>query len=226
MPRSKLVRAGFLFAGLTLLVPVLWPVAVVLGILVLRGPHQTQGGIILFLGAFLFPTIGLVVWTTFLIGAYRAPSESMEPGVKMNSRFVVWKLNYEPKVGDVAVFEAPASSQQGQQCLDAPAGRQMCNAPDPEVAGVKFIKRVVAGPGDEITMEDGVLVRNGEPESGYAVRECGSGAACDFPQAITVPDGHYYVLGDNRGASDDSRFWGPVPAEHFVGRRLFTYWPG
>ena len=224
----KLVRAGFVVAGLTLLLPILWPVAVVLGILVLRGPHQTQGGLILFLGAFLMPAIGGAVWLALLVGAYRAPSESMEPNVKMNSRFVVWKLDYEPKVGDVAVFEAPASSQQLNGCLEEPGRGQMCDTPDGEISGVQFIKRVVAGPGDKIKMVEGRIIRNGEPESGYELRKCGGEFAgeCDFPTEITVPRGHYFVLGDNRGASQDSRFWGPVPAEHFIGRRLFTYWPG
>ena len=86
---------------------------------------------------------------------------------------------------------------------------QMCAKPVRGAARVSFVKRIVAGPGDEARMEDG--------------RE---GMGCDYPQEIEVPTGHFPVLGDNRGASHDSRFWGPVPAENFVGRRIFTYWSG
>ena len=50
------------------------------------------------------------------------------------------------------------------------------------------------------------------------IADCGGGEGCDFPRRITVPDGHYFLLGDNRGASDDSRFWGPVPLEWIQGR--------
>ena len=56
------------------------------------------------------------------------------------------------------------------------------------------------------------------------VARCGGGAECDLA-AIEIPAGPYFLMGDNRGNSDDSRYWGPVPEENVVGRGLFVYWP-
>jgi signal peptidase I len=54
---------------------------------------------------------------------------------------------------------------------------------------------------------------------------CGHGGACDLPEKITIPPDHYFMMGDNRGASDDSRFWGPVPRAWIIGKAFATYWP-
>jgi signal peptidase I len=75
----------------------------------------------------------------------------------------------------------------------------------------------VAGPGDLISIVDGHAVRNGVRENEPYIAPCGPGAACSFPTPVRVPAGEYYVLGDNRGASDDSRFWGPVPSAWIIG---------
>ena len=50
-------------------------------------------------------------------------------------------------------------------------------------------------------------------------------ASCTFPKTITVPAGDYYMMGDNRGNSDDSRYWGPVPQSSIIGAAFFRYWP-
>ena len=71
-------------------------------------------------------------------------------------------------------------------------------------------------------MRGGKLVRNGKPETTSGPRACDDDG-CDFPQEITVPKGHLFLLGDNRGASDDSRFWGPVPEDWVVGKLWFVY---
>ena len=53
----------------------------------------------------------------------------------------------------------------------------------------------------------------------------GDGEGCDLPKPITIPPDHYFMMGDNRGESDDSRFWGPVPRDWIIGPAFFTYWP-
>jgi signal peptidase I len=85
---------------------------------------------------------------------------------------------------------------------------------------VQLIKRVVAEGGDEISMRGGRIIRNGKPETTEGPRAC-EDDGCEFPKTITVPKGHLFMLGDNRGASDDSRFWGPVPEDWVIGRYWF-----
>ena len=54
---------------------------------------------------------------------------------------------------------------------------------------------------------------------------CGDASSCNLPDEITIPPDHYFMMGDNRGASDDSRYWGPVPRDWIIGQAFFTYWP-
>ena len=97
---------------------------------------------------------------------------------------------------------------------------------DPRAADENFIKRIVAGPGDTLSIEDGIPIVNGEPfEGDWEIRPCRGIGGCDFPREITIPPDHYFMMGDNRGASDDSRYWGPVPRDWIIGEAFFTYWP-
>ena len=84
--------------------------------------------------------------------------------------------------------------------------------------------RVVAGPGDTIAFRDGLVVRNGRPVSEPYAERC-TEDLCEMPRPITVPDGTWFLAGDNRGESDDSRFWGPVPTSAIVGTVRLRYWP-
>jgi signal peptidase I len=56
-------------------------------------------------------------------------------------------------------------------------------------------------------------------------RPCRPGGECNLPTEITIPPDHYFMMGDNRGESDDSRFWGPVPRDQLIGKAFATYWP-
>ena len=67
---------------------------------------------------------------------------------------------------------------------------------------------------------------NGDPVEGdWRTIPCGGGGRCDYLRAITIPRDHYFMIGDNRPGSDDSRFWGPVPRDWIIGQAFATYWP-
>lgn len=101
--------------------------------------------------------------------------------------------------------------------------RAACDTPGPREGRVYIVSRVVAGPGDKIYVRNGHVYREALGESRYLreadpyIRACGHGIGCDLPVPIAIPAGHWFVLGDNRGAADDSRWWGPVPTSWIVG---------
>ena len=164
----------------------------------------------------------------FLVKPYRIPSESMVPTLEIGQRVLVNRIGARfsgPEVGEVTVFHPPAGSETNQ-CGAAQDDGQACARPTEGRSEVNFIKRVVAGPGDRISIDDGHVVLNGRRQGEpYARFEGCSNGDCDFPREITVPPGHYFMMGDNRGASDDSRFWGPVPRAWIIGGAFATYWP-
>ena len=164
----------------------------------------------------------------FLVKPYRIPSESMVPTLTVGQRVLVNRIgnNFgDPAIGDVTVFHPPAGAENGKECGVQHEPEQPCPRPTRDRADVNFIKRIVAGPGDKIRIENGRVVRNGKRQSEPFVEACGGGDGCDMPIAITIPDDHYFMMGDNRGASDDSRFWGPVPRDWIIGNAFATYWP-
>ena len=165
----------------------------------------------------------------FLVKPYRIPSESMVPTLQVGQRVLVNRIGArftDPKVGDVVVFHPPAGAESDNECGGGtpPAG-EACDKPTAQRADVNFIKRVVAGPGDRVAIIDGHVVLNGKRQKEPFARPCGVGEGCDYPDEMTVPAGHYFMMGDNRGSSDDSRFWGPVPNEWIIGGAFATYWP-
>ena len=164
----------------------------------------------------------------FLVKPYRIPSESMVPTLQIGQRVLVNRIgnNFgDPAIGDVTVFHPPAGAEHGQECGAPHQTDPPCPRPTRDKADVNFIKRIVAGPGDKITIEDGHVVRNGKRQSESFAEPCGGGEGCDLTTPITIPKGHYFMMGDNRGASDDSRFWGPVPRKWIIGNAFATYWP-
>ena len=76
-----------------------------------------------------------------------------------------------------------------------------------------------------LTVHDGHPVVNGIQANEDFIRPCGGGNGCNLPHQITIPPDHYFMMGDNRGSSDDSRFWGPVPRDWIIGEAFLTYWP-
>jgi signal peptidase I len=165
----------------------------------------------------------------FLIKPYKIPSGSMEPTLQLGQRVLVNRLATHPHIGDVVVFHPPAGADpQPAVCGASDEGfghATACDRPTAAESHQTFIKRVVGLPGDRIAIHGGRVTRNGVPERTPQAQACGGGGACDFPQTITVPRGDYFMMGDNRGDSDDSRFWGPVPQGWIIGEAFATYWP-
>jgi signal peptidase I len=165
----------------------------------------------------------------FLVKPYRIPSESMVPTLEVGQRVLVNRIGArfgDPEVGDVVVFHPPAGAERDNTCGGGPPpDGQVCARPTEEKADVNFIKRIVAGPGDRLAVRGGHVILNGERQRENFTRPCGGSEDCNFPREITVPADHYFMMGDNRGASDDSRFWGPVPRDWIIGGAFGTYWP-
>jgi signal peptidase I len=163
----------------------------------------------------------------FLLKPYRIPSESMEPTLDVGQRVLVSRFNYhfsDPDRLDVVVFHPPRGADTNT-CGAEKSPDQACPRPTGERDNVNFIKRIVAGPGDKLRIDDGKVVLNGKPQNEPFAEPCGGGEGCDFPTEITIPSGMYFMMGDNRGSSDDSRFWGPVPEKWIIGQAFATYWP-
>jgi signal peptidase I len=185
---------------------------------------------------FVAVMLALVI-QAFIVKPYRIPSGSMEPTLSIGQRVLVDRIGMhfgEPHVGEIAVFHPPEGAEQ-EQCgptvHTVKLGGQACAEPVPKQASVNFIKRVVAGPGDEIYIKEGHVWRKGahdtrfEKEQDAYIRQCGASPECSFPTPIKIPAGHWFMMGDNRGESDDSRFWGPVPTGWIIGEAFATYWP-
>ena len=138
----------------------------------------------------------------FVLEAFRIPSESMVPTLLVGDRVFVNKFIYrfaEPERGDIVVFE---SVNGGEEDL---------------------IKRIVAGPGDEIEVGNGILLMNGEEQREPYLN--GEMSFADSYGPIEVPEGHVFVMWDNRANSADSRVFGPLPIENIEGEAFMRFWP-
>jgi signal peptidase I len=182
----------------------------------------------------LIVTVGVAIGIALLIQAvlvkpYKIPTGSMEPTLSIGQRVLVDRLTTHPRIGDVVVFHPPhGADPQPPVCADPEQGlghSSPCDRSTTAESGQTFIKRVVGLPGDRLSIHDGKVVRNGVPEHTPQAQPCGGVEGCDFAGTITVPAGDYFMMGDNRGDSDDSRFWGPVPQRWIVGEAFATYWP-
>lgn len=152
-----------------------------------------------------------------LLGNYVVDGNSMNPTLGNNQRVFVNKFVYfdpftfnnslnndfielNPRRGDVVVFDPPFPF---------------------DTSGNQFVKRVIAVPGDTIENFSGTIYVNGEP---FANKFGNTAEISEVPKTL-VPDGYYYVLGDNRSNSNDSRSFGFVPRTNIIGRVWVIYWP-
>lgn len=156
---------------------------------------------------------------------YRVPSGSMEPTVQVGSKVEVTR-GVPPTVGSIVVFHPPegfAMRKCGPQPHFIKPGAAACDTPIPNKAEIALLKRVVAGPGDEIYIREGHVNRKPPGSRDFArerdsyTRPCGHARECEFPTSIKIPAGSWFLMGDNRRESDDGRFWGPVPRSWIVG---------
>ena len=142
----------------------------------------------------------------FVVEAFYIPSGSMIPTLEVGDRVLVNKFIYrfeEPEKGDVVVFESVE--------------------PKPDGSRDDLIKRIVAVEGDEISVQDGTLFVNGEPQDEPFVN--GEFPDSSFFGPTVIPDGHIFAMGDNRSNSRDSRVFGPVPVENIEGEAFIVFWP-
>jgi len=166
----------------------------------------------------------VLVVNVFLAQATRVEGQSMEPNIHNNERLVVEKVSYRfrlPERGEIVVLKPP---NWRPDTLDKRILSWVCTVlpiecevdiPDP------LIKRVIGLPGETVEIRDGRVYINGEPLEEPYLAQLTSGNVS--PRVIS-PE-HVFVLGDNRGASNDSRSFGEVALSGIVGRAWFRYWP-
>jgi signal peptidase I len=136
----------------------------------------------------------------FLAQATRVYGSSMQPNLRTDERLVVEKLSYRfhsPERGDIVVLR------------------------DPDGGPDLLIKRVIGLPGERVTVVQGQVYVDGAPLDEPYLNQTTSGNGHSW----FVPPLHVFVMGDNRGASRDSRVFGPIPMDSIVGRAVLRYWP-
>ncbi len=192
-------------------------------------PKPTTGrGAFIELVAIVALAIGLALLIqAFIVKPYQIPSASMEPTLDIGQRVLVDRVSYhfgDPEIGDIVVFHPPTGADSMRCGVHVPE-TEACPQPVDQESDTNFIKRIVAGPGDTLSIMDGHPVVNGVEAKEPFIKPCGAGSGCNMPKQITIPPNDYFMMGDNRGSSDDSRFWGPVPRAWIIGEAFLTYWP-
>jgi signal peptidase I len=194
---------------------------------VARSKQQKSRGSLIELVTIVAVALGLALGIqAFLVKPFRIPSESMVPTLEIGQRVLVDRVSFrfgDPDRGDVVVFKPPEGAD-GNACGVRHSSESACPRPTPEKSDTNFIKRVVAVGGDRLKVVDGAVYIDGRKQrEPYArLADC---EICNLPEEITIPRGYYFMMGDNRGESADSREWGPVPKDWMIGKAFMTYWP-
>jgi signal peptidase I len=174
--------------------------------------HQSQFSKWLFWGAISLsvPTLLLLLVGATRLFSFEArfiPSKAMLPTLTVGDRIIIHKSAYltdKPERGDIVLFNlTPEIQRQNPQVKDV------------------FIKRVIGLPGEKIEVRQGSVYVNNQP-----LREPYIATKPDYKWGVeTVPADSYFVLGDNRNESYDSRFWGYVPRSYIIGKATQIYYP-
>lgn len=184
--------------------------------------------------AFIVALALAIILRTFFIQAYKIPSASMYPTLLVGDHIIVNKLIFGLRMPDSFFGATPFAEE-------LPYGKYLfafdrIHRGDivvfvfPEDKSKDFIKRVVGVPGDTIEVKDGMLYLNGartaDPHAHLelAPSERTQSSERDYFGPFKVPPGEYFMMGDNRDRSYDSRFWGPVTRDAIEGRAMFIYW--
>ena len=158
-----------------------------------------------------------VILRTFVVQSFSIPSLSMYPTLQVGDRIIVDRLSYHLHPvhrGDIVVFARPPLEDQEYADL---------------------VKRVIGLPGETISSKDGHVYINDKllaepwlppgPDSFTGPLPGDSHQQFNLPGPVKIPAGEYYVMGDNRTDSEDSRFFGPIPESLIVGRSVAVVWP-
>lgn len=167
---------------------------------------------------------------SFVLQAFYIPSASMEETLLIGDRVLVEKVSYrvsEPGRGDVVVFEkelggALPADEETRSPLEKITDSFKGLFGFPTGTEQDFIKRVIAVGGDTVKGEGGKVILNGETIDEPYLAE---GIETSSFEPFEIPEGFIFVMGDNRGNSDDSRNFGPVSSDTVVGRAFILIWP-
>ena len=165
------------------------------------------------IGAFILDIIQVIVFAVaiflfiylLVLQPHKIKGSSMEPNFHDGEFLLTDKISYRfgiPKRGDVIVFKAPPDFKE------------------------EFIKRIIGLPGDEVYVKEGYYyINNQKLNESYIDAYTNAGAFASEGKSITVPNGQYFVSGDNRGHSFDSRAFGTISRDKITGRAWVLYWP-
>jgi len=174
-----------------------------------------------------------LVIRTFFVQAYKIPSGSMEPTLLIGDHILVNKIGYGLRIPDSIFGLKPAGLPLGHYLthFSEPRRGDVIVFVYPEDRSKDFIKRIIGVPGDTVEGRDGAVFINGarvsDPHAHFT-------AESELPSPVifrgrnfgpvTVPPGKFFVMGDNRDQSHDSRFWGYVDISDIEGKAMFVYW--
>lgn len=194
----------------------------------MAGDGKSAGGSLIELVVIVAIALGVALAIqAFVVKPFRIPSESMVPTLEIGQRVLVDRIGMrfgDPERGDVMVFKPPKGADDGMCGVSHPA-EQPCPRSTPGKSETNFIKRVVGLPGERLAVKQGRVYIDGRQLDEPYIEPDAECALCNMPEEIAIPAGQYYMMGDNRGASADSREWGPVPRDNMIGNAFATYWP-